>query len=48
VKKTNWEGFSKIVDASPGFFQEEMFFRKLSTADYQFNYEKATGAGTGS
>ncbi len=34
-----WEGFSKIVNASPTFSQEETLFRKLSTAKYQFNYE---------
>jgi hypothetical protein len=34
-----WEGFSKIVNASPAFSQEETLFRKLSTAKYQFNYE---------
>jgi hypothetical protein len=31
-----WEGFSKIVDTSPIFLQEEILFTKLSKADYRF------------
>ena len=38
-----WEGFSKIIDTSPIFIQEEMLFDKLSKADYRFRYiEEAT------
>jgi hypothetical protein len=33
-----WEGFSKIVDASPIFLQEEILFNKLSRAFYQFRH----------
>ncbi len=33
-----WEGFSKIVDTSPVFLQEELQFEKLSKADYRFIY----------
>lgn len=33
-----WEGFSKIVDTSPIFIQEEMLFKKLSKATYKFKY----------
>lgn len=33
-----WEGFSKIVDTSPIFIQEEILFDKLSKADYRFKY----------
>ncbi|MEA3328357.1 MAG: hypothetical protein U9Q08_01235 [Candidatus Omnitrophota bacterium] len=33
-----WEGFSKIVDTSPKFIQEEMLFDKLSKAVYQFRH----------
>ncbi len=33
-----WEGFSKIVDTSPKFLQEEIHFNKLSKADYRFIY----------
>lgn len=33
-----WEGFSKIVDASPIFLQEEILFKKLSKAIYQFRH----------
>lgn len=33
-----WEGFSKIVNSSPKFSQDETLYRKLSTADYQFHY----------
>lgn len=33
-----WEGFSKIVDTSPIFIQEETLFNKLSKANYQFKY----------
>ncbi len=33
-----WEGFSKIVYTSPAFIQEEMLFKKLSRAQYQFRY----------
>lgn len=33
-----WEGFSKIVDTSPIFIQEEMLFDKLSKATYRFVY----------
>lgn len=33
-----WEGFSKIVDTSPIFLQEEILFNKLSKADYRFRY----------
>ncbi|MBU1122676.1 MAG: hypothetical protein ABIH71_02655 [Candidatus Omnitrophota bacterium] len=33
-----WEGFSKIVDTSPGFIQDELLFRKLSSAVYRFKY----------
>ena len=31
-----WEGFSKIVDTSPIFMQEEVLFNKLSKATYKF------------
>lgn len=31
-----WEGFSKIVDTSPIFIQEEILFNKLSKANYRF------------
>lgn len=34
-----WEGFSKIVNASPALAQEATLFRKLSIAKYQFHYE---------
>ncbi len=33
-----WEGFSKIVDTSPMFIQEEILFNKLSKANYQFKH----------
>lgn len=33
-----WEGFSKIVDTSPMFIQEEIRFEKLSKAYYRFIY----------
>lgn len=33
-----WEGFSKIVDTSPAFIQEEILFDKLSKAVYRFRY----------
>ena len=33
-----WEGFSKIVDTSPIFIQEEILFDKLSKANYRFMY----------
>ena len=33
-----WEGFSKIVDTSPLFIQEEILFNKLSKANYQFKH----------
>ena len=33
-----WEGFSKIIDTSPKFIQEEMLFSKLSKATYQFRH----------
>ncbi len=33
-----WEGFSKIIDTSPMFIQEEILFNKLSKANYQFKY----------
>jgi len=33
-----WEGFSKIVDTSPMFIQEEILFNKLSKAKYQFKH----------
>ena len=33
-----WEGFSKIVDTSTIFIQEEMLFSKLSKAIYTFKY----------
>ena len=33
-----WEGFSKIVDTSPIFMQEEILFGKLSRAEYRFIY----------
>jgi len=33
-----WEGFSKLVDASPIYFKEEKFYQKVSTADYKFEY----------
>ena len=33
-----WEGFSKIVDTSPMFVQEEMLFNKLSKAQYRVIY----------
>jgi hypothetical protein len=40
-----WEGFSKIVNASPGSSQEGILFRKLSKAEYRFNYAKNPGGG---
>ena len=33
-----WEGFSKIVDTSPVFIQEEILFDKLSKATYRFRH----------
>ncbi|MBU1853943.1 MAG: hypothetical protein KJ957_07865 [Candidatus Omnitrophica bacterium] len=33
-----WEGFSKIVDTSHAYVQEEMLFNKLSKATYGFKY----------
>ena len=33
-----WEGFSKIVDTSPKFVQEEILFDKLSKAQYRFKF----------
>ncbi|MBN1521276.1 MAG: hypothetical protein JW928_01985 [Candidatus Aureabacteria bacterium] len=33
-----WEGFSKIVDTSPVFIQEEAFFEKLSKASFRFEF----------
>jgi len=33
-----WEGFSKIVDTSPKYLQEEMLFSKLSKAQYRFKF----------
>ncbi len=33
-----WEGLSKIVDTSPKFIQDEIFFEKISKADYKFKY----------
>lgn len=33
-----WEGFSKIVDTSPIFILEEILFKKLSKAVYNFKY----------
>jgi len=40
-----WEGFSKIVDTSPAFIDEQELFRKLSTASFRFRFiddEKST------
>jgi hypothetical protein len=34
-----WEGFSKIVNASPMLAHERELYHKLSTAEYQFHYE---------
>lgn len=33
-----WEGFSKIVDISPTYIQEEKFYTKLGMAQYRFKY----------
>jgi hypothetical protein len=33
-----WEGFSKIVDTSPKFMEEEIRFAKLAKAEYRFIY----------
>ena len=33
-----WEGFSKIVDTSPGAVSETLLFQKLSNADYRFKF----------
>jgi hypothetical protein len=33
-----WEGFSKIVDTSPIFIQEEKLFDRLSKGSYRFKY----------
>ncbi|MBN3037884.1 MAG: hypothetical protein JW869_00540 [Candidatus Omnitrophica bacterium] len=33
-----WEGLSKLVDTSPAFLQDEIFFDKLSKTTYQFKY----------
>ena len=33
-----WEGFSKIVDTSPIFIQEEILFNKLSKGQFKFIY----------
>ncbi|MCP4650895.1 MAG: hypothetical protein GY853_12565 [PVC group bacterium] len=33
-----WEGFSKLVDIKPALVQEEMFYLKLSKAQYRFKY----------
>jgi hypothetical protein len=34
-----WEGFSKIVNASPLLANEQELYHKLSNAEYQFHYE---------
>ena len=34
-----WEGFSKIVNASPLMANEQELYHKLSTAEYHFHYE---------
>jgi hypothetical protein len=34
-----WEGFSKVVNASPILANEEELYHRLSTAEYQFHYE---------
>ena len=33
-----WEGFSKLVDISPAYIQEEHFYTKLAKAQYKFKY----------
>jgi len=33
-----WEGFSKIVDITPAFLNEEVFYAKLAKAQYRFQY----------
>ena len=33
-----WEGFSKLVDISPAYIQEEQFYTKLAKAQYKFKY----------
>lgn len=33
-----WEGFSKIVDTSPVFIQEEFLFSRLSKATFKFSH----------
>ena len=35
-----WEGFSKIVDTSPKFSQEEIFFDKLAKAQYRIAFSE--------
>jgi len=43
-----WEGFSKIVDTSPVFMQDEILFDKLSKATYRFKFiEEEKKGGTG-
>lgn len=37
-----WEGFSKIVDTSPRFIQEEVLFSKLATAQYRIKFIEGT------
>ncbi|MEI7946272.1 MAG: hypothetical protein WCJ02_06225 [bacterium] len=34
-----WEGFSKIINASPLLVNEHELYHKLSNAEYQFHYE---------
>ncbi|MFC1709955.1 hypothetical protein ACFL2J_07875 [Candidatus Omnitrophota bacterium] len=33
-----WEGFSKVVDTTPKFIQDEILFNKLSKAQYRFKF----------
>lgn len=37
-----WEGFSKIVDTSPKFIQEEILFAKLAKAQYRIKFAEGT------
>lgn len=33
-----WEGFSKLIDASPPYIHKQKLYEKLSKASYQFKY----------
>ena len=42
-----WEGFSKVVDTSPKFIQEELLYNKLARAQYRFKFIEAGGQAKG-